>query len=259
MKLPPHLKPVDEISDSKNVFLDITSTLIDCKIEFSIDTKPTDSHLYLMPTSCHPLHTFKGIHEPKGLATGRCYRILGNLSCQTDNYIYLISCKELTCPGGFFLRSRGVCKNNNLALKSPVIMSSVFDDPDYADFRHGDGSLAVNGEVRTDDKECAHTNTESQPWLTVDLLDQFYVRRVVFVNRKHGEWRLHDLNVTVGTTNMAFPCFCGFFTGPGTSHQRVDMACKENCRGRYVRLQIISPVPEILQLCEVEVYSDCNI
>ncbi|XP_061169340.1 uncharacterized protein LOC133178630 [Saccostrea echinata] len=177
----------------------------------------------------------------------------------TSDCAYFEVVPELSCPEGFFLRSRGVCKNNNLALKSPVIMSSVFDDPDYADFRHGDGSFAVNGEVRSDDKECAHTNEESQPWLTVDLLDQFYVRRVVFVNRKIWEGRLHDLNVTVGTTNMAFICFCGFFIGPGTSHQRVDMACEENCRGRYVRLQITTPVPEFLQLCEIEVYSDCNI
>ncbi|XP_078312786.1 uncharacterized protein LOC144619236 [Crassostrea virginica] len=56
-----------EISDSENIFLDTTSTLIGGKIEFNLHTKPTDSHLYLMPTSCHPPHTFKGV--PKGLAT----------------------------------------------------------------------------------------------------------------------------------------------------------------------------------------------
>ncbi|XP_061188831.1 uncharacterized protein LOC133197008 [Saccostrea echinata] len=44
-----------------------TSTLIDSEIEFSHHTKATDSHLYLMTTSCHPPHTFEGV--PKGLAT----------------------------------------------------------------------------------------------------------------------------------------------------------------------------------------------
>ena len=56
-----------EISSSKNVFLDTTSTLEDGNIKFSLHTKPTDSHFYLKPSSCHPPHTFRGV--PKGLAT----------------------------------------------------------------------------------------------------------------------------------------------------------------------------------------------
>lgn len=71
------------------------------------------------------------------------------------------------------------------------------------------------------------------------------------------ELRLHDLNVTVGTDGTNFGCFCGFFKGPGTSHQVVNMTCQETCRGRYVRLQIVSG-REFLQLCEVEVYSICE-
>jgi hypothetical protein len=56
-----------DISTSKNTFLDTTATLTNGKIEFNLHTKPTDSHLYLMPSSCHLPHTFKGV--PKGLAT----------------------------------------------------------------------------------------------------------------------------------------------------------------------------------------------
>ena len=56
-----------DISASNNIFLDTTSKIVDGKVEFSLHTKPTDSHLYLMPSSCHPPHTFKGV--PKGLAT----------------------------------------------------------------------------------------------------------------------------------------------------------------------------------------------
>ncbi|XP_055997948.1 uncharacterized protein LOC130047308 [Ostrea edulis] len=56
-----------EISCSKNTFLDTTSTLNNSELELSLHTKPTDSHLYLMPSSCHPPNTFKGV--PKGLAT----------------------------------------------------------------------------------------------------------------------------------------------------------------------------------------------
>ncbi|XP_056017307.1 uncharacterized protein LOC125656461 [Ostrea edulis] len=56
-----------EISTSNNTFLDTTATFRNGEIEFNLHTKPTDSHLYLMPSSCHPPHTFKGV--PKGLAT----------------------------------------------------------------------------------------------------------------------------------------------------------------------------------------------
>lgn len=62
-------------------------------------------------------------------------------------------------------------------------MSSVFDDLNYAYQRLGNGSLAVNGEVRTDDEECAVTNNDLFPFLTIDLLDIFHVGRVVFTNR----------------------------------------------------------------------------
>ena len=71
------------------------------------------------------------------------------------------------------------------------------------------------------------------------------------------EWRLHDVNVTVGGDGSSFDCICGFFKGPGSSHQRVEVVCQEQCRGRYVRLQIVSG-SEFLQICEVEVYSNCN-
>jgi hypothetical protein len=56
-----------EISASSNIFLDATSKIVNGNVEFSLHTKPIDSHLYLKPSSCHPSHTFKGV--PKGLAT----------------------------------------------------------------------------------------------------------------------------------------------------------------------------------------------
>lgn len=82
-----------EISSSKNIFLDTTSTLVDGKVEFSLYTKPTDSHLYLMPTSCHPRHTFKGV--PKGLAT-RIRRICSSsaLYHQEGNQLKSNLCKR---------------------------------------------------------------------------------------------------------------------------------------------------------------------
>ena len=44
---------------------------------------------------------------------------------------------------------------DNLALHDPSKISSVFDDPNFAYQRHGNGRLAVNGEVQQDDTICA--------------------------------------------------------------------------------------------------------
>lgn len=44
-----------------------TSTLEDGEIKFNLHTKPTASHPYLKPSSCHPPNTFRGM--PKGLPT----------------------------------------------------------------------------------------------------------------------------------------------------------------------------------------------
>ncbi|XP_052708956.1 uncharacterized protein LOC128183834 [Crassostrea angulata] len=75
-----------DISSSKNVFLDTTSNFEDGEIKFSLHTKPTDSHLYLKPSSCQPPHTFRGI--PKGLTT-RIRRI------SSSNEIFEEQCRKL--------------------------------------------------------------------------------------------------------------------------------------------------------------------
>ena len=49
-----------EVLNDKHVFLDTTSHLVDVKV-VDLYTKPTDSHQYLLPTSCHPPHCSKNI------------------------------------------------------------------------------------------------------------------------------------------------------------------------------------------------------
>ena len=41
-------------SERKLDFLDTTIYLEDSKLEFDVYSKPTDSHFYLLPDSCHP-------------------------------------------------------------------------------------------------------------------------------------------------------------------------------------------------------------
>ena len=66
-------------SDSHLNVLDLTLHLVDGYIQTDVYSKPTDSHLYLKPTSAHPKHVFKAI--PYGVAT----RLKRN--CSNDEYL----------------------------------------------------------------------------------------------------------------------------------------------------------------------------
>ena len=50
-----------EVSNDKHVFLDTMSHLADDKVAVDLYTKPSDSHQYLLSTSCHPPHCSKNI------------------------------------------------------------------------------------------------------------------------------------------------------------------------------------------------------
>ena len=63
----PTIKFELEISERELHVLDLTLYLIDGFIETDFYSKPTDGHLYLPPSSCHPKHVFKAI--PFGVAT----------------------------------------------------------------------------------------------------------------------------------------------------------------------------------------------
>ena len=69
-----------EVVSSENCLhvLDLTLHLVDGFIRTDVYSKPTDSHLYLPPSSAHPKHVFKAI--PFGVAT----RIRRN--CSDDNF-----------------------------------------------------------------------------------------------------------------------------------------------------------------------------
>ena len=54
-------------SENKLNVLDVTLHLVDGFIQTDVYSKPTDSHLYLPPSSAHPRHVFKAI--PFGVAS----------------------------------------------------------------------------------------------------------------------------------------------------------------------------------------------
>ena len=66
-------------SKSKLNVLDVSLHLVDGFIQTDVYSKPTDSHLYLSPSSAHPKHVFKAI--PFGVAL----RLRRN--CSEDNFL----------------------------------------------------------------------------------------------------------------------------------------------------------------------------
>ena len=52
----PTIKFTAELSNEEHIFLDTKSCLVDGKIVVDLYTKPTDTHQYLLPLSCHPKH-----------------------------------------------------------------------------------------------------------------------------------------------------------------------------------------------------------
>nr|XP_039263152.1 uncharacterized protein LOC120339139 [Styela clava] len=61
----PSIKFTFEYSTENITFLDVKVHIMDNKLETEIYTKDTDSHQYLLPSSCHPKHITANI--PKGL------------------------------------------------------------------------------------------------------------------------------------------------------------------------------------------------
>ena len=67
----PSIKFTHEISKSTINFLDTTSTLSEGSLSTDIYSKPTDTHQYLSPKSCHPLHCTKSIPYSQALRVRR--------------------------------------------------------------------------------------------------------------------------------------------------------------------------------------------
>ena len=60
-KVHPTIKFTAERSKTSINFLDVTVSLLEGVTETDLYVKPSDSHQYLQPSSCHPFHCKKGI------------------------------------------------------------------------------------------------------------------------------------------------------------------------------------------------------
>ena len=71
----PTIRFTAEVSNEEHVFLDTKSRLVGNSIGVDLYTKPTDTHQYLLPSSCHPKHCSRNV--PYSLAL-RIRRICSN-------------------------------------------------------------------------------------------------------------------------------------------------------------------------------------
>nr|XP_055055054.1 fucolectin-1-like [Misgurnus anguillicaudatus] len=111
--------------------------------------------------------------------------------------------------------------------------------------------------IDTSPYTCTHTvQTTDNPWWRVDLLDSFYISRVVVTNRPDccGE-RLNGAEILIGNSlendgNNNPRCAVLYGVGWG---QSVSVSCAE-MNGRYVNI-IVPGSSKVLTLCDVQVYS----
>ena len=60
-----------DLSKTSVAFLDTTVSINNCKVSTDLYVKPTDTHQYLLSSSCHPYHTKRSIPYNLGLRLRR--------------------------------------------------------------------------------------------------------------------------------------------------------------------------------------------
>ncbi|XP_073669697.1 uncharacterized protein [Paramisgurnus dabryanus] len=165
-----------------------------------------------------------------------------SVSCHNTNGRYV----NVIIPGSSKILSLAkveVYQAEDLALRGRAVQSST---------AYGwEASNAIDNLPFT----CTHTDTSDNPWWRLDLLDSYYISRVVITNRKDcGAERLNGAEIRMGNSlenngnnNPRYAVLDGVAAG-----QSVSVSC-HNTNGRYVNV-IIPGYSKILSLAKVEVY-----
>ena len=74
-------------------FLDLQISIVDNRLVTTVYSKPTDSHIYLNGSSCHPKASKKGISKGVALRLRRICSTDDDYALQSKKYMaYLVSC-----------------------------------------------------------------------------------------------------------------------------------------------------------------------
>nr|XP_055073702.1 uncharacterized protein LOC129453464 isoform X2 [Misgurnus anguillicaudatus] len=150
---------------------------------------------------------------------------------------------KITRDGKTTYRRFRVSVRDDLALRGRAVQSST-----------AYGWVASNA-IDNSPFTCTHTDTSDNPWWRLDLLDSYYISRVVITNRKDccaerlngAEIRIGNSLENNGNNNPRYAVLNGVAAG-----QSVSVSC-HNTNGRYVNV-IIPGSSKILSLAKVEVY-----
>uniref|UniRef100_K1R071 Scavenger receptor class F member 2 n=1 Tax=Magallana gigas TaxID=29159 RepID=K1R071_MAGGI len=147
--------------------------------------------------------------------------------------------KYVTCS-----YTENLCRKNS----TTVLQSSTFVNHKAA--------LAVDGDIRTTDRYCSHTDVnQTVAWFQVDLGKPYSINNVTLYYRKD------DLPASQKTTAHRTRCYTDNTTHPDVLPHIIDIPCKHTAR--YVIVETTYDAPEddpvagaMLEICEIEV-SDC--
>ena len=82
----PTIRFTAELSNEEHVFLDTKSGLVGNEIDVDLYAKPTDTHQYLLLSSCHPKHYSRNVLYSLALRIRRICQILVNLNQGQQSY-----------------------------------------------------------------------------------------------------------------------------------------------------------------------------
>lgn len=136
------LKFTMEIGNDSICFLDLQISIVNGKLETSVYSKPTDSHLYLHQLSCHKLSTIKGIRKGVALRLRRICSSDVEYETKSLEYIkYLVDrghnadeVKKVFVDIGKIPRSEARKKKSNSVNRPKVILAASYNPrgPDVA-------------------------------------------------------------------------------------------------------------------------------
>nr|XP_034322727.1 multiple epidermal growth factor-like domains protein 10 isoform X2 [Crassostrea gigas] len=165
----------------------------------------------------------------------------------------------------FYHCYENLCRKNS----TTVLQSSTFVNHKAA--------LAVDGDIRTTDRYCSHTDVnQTVAWFQVDLGKPYSINNVTLYYRKDGlgdkDWQpyrfrqfyldVSDLPASQKTTAHRTRCYTANTTHPDVLPHIIDIPCKHTAR--YVIVETTYDAPEddpvagaMLEICEIEV-SGCE-
>ncbi|XP_032413484.1 fucolectin-3-like [Xiphophorus hellerii] len=143
----------------------------------------------------------------------------------------------------------------NVALRGKATESSHYKG-EWDELVDAYKAIDGNRNANLEKGSCTHTDTESNPWWRVDLLDSYVVTKVIVTNRGDCcEERINGAEIRIGNSlqnnGVENPRAATISSIPSGVSQTINIPGL--MEGRYVTI-VIPGSNKILTLCEVEVY-----